>query len=82
MPIDEVNILPEYLSKRNFSTKNQVTLLKITDDSGKWHFLAKPSILNEDDVKRPTKRLSRLTEGIASKSRGDFYCCGCFFAQN
>ena len=51
VPFDEVNILPEYISKRNFSTKNQVTLLQITDDSGKWHFLALPSILNEDDVK-------------------------------
>ena len=28
--------------------------------------------------KRPTKRLSRLTEGVASKSPGDFYCYGCF----
>ena len=32
---NEVNICPEYISKRNFSTKTQVTLLKITDDSGK-----------------------------------------------
>ena len=78
VPFDEVNILPEYISKRNFSTKNQVTLLKITDNSGKWNFLALPSILDEDGVKRPTKSLSRLMEGIASKSHGDFYCCGCF----
>ena len=58
VPFDEVNILPEYISKRNFSTKNQVTLLKITDNSGKWNFLALPSILDEDGVKRPTKSLS------------------------
>ena len=57
--------------------KNQVTLLKVTDDTGKWHFLALPSILDEDGVKRPTKSLSRLMEGIASKSHGDFYCYGC-----
>ena len=78
VPFDEVNILPEYISNRNFKTKNQVALLKITDDTGKWHFLALPSILDEDGVKRPTKSLSRLMEGIASKSHGDFYCCGCF----
>ena len=35
MLFNEVNILPEYISKRNFNTKNQVTLLKITDGSGK-----------------------------------------------
>ena len=36
VPFDEVNILPEYISKCNFNTKKQVTLLKVTDDSGKW----------------------------------------------
>ena len=40
LPFNEVNICPEYISKRNFSTKNQVTLPKITDDSGKWHFFS------------------------------------------
>ena len=77
VPFNEVNICPEYISKRNFNRKNQVTLPKITDDSGKWHFLALPSILDKDGVKRPTKSLSRLMEGIASKSHGDFYCYGC-----
>ena len=50
MPFNEVNICLEYISKHNFSTKNQVMLLKITDDSGKWQFLALPSILDEDAV--------------------------------
>ena len=53
--LNEVNILAEYISKRNFNTKTQVTLLKITDDTGKWHFLASPSILDEDSVKIHTK---------------------------
>ena len=44
----------------------------------KYSFLALPSILDEDGVKRLTKSLSRLMEGIASKSHGDFYCYGCF----
>ena len=78
VPFNEVNICPEYISKHNFSAKNQVTLLKITDDSGKWHFLALPSILDKDSVKRRTKSLSRLMEGIASKSHSDFYYYGCF----
>ena len=78
VPFNEVNICPEYVSNRNFNTKNQVTLLKITvDDSGKLHFLALPCLLDEDGVKGPTKSLSRLMEGIASKSHGDFYCYGC-----
>ena len=66
VPFNEVNICPEYISKRNFNTKNQVALLKITDDKDKWHFLALPSILDEDGVKRTSKSLSRLREGIAS----------------
>ena len=38
VPFDEVNILPEHISKRNFNTKNQVTSLKITDDTGNGIF--------------------------------------------
>ena len=77
MPFNEFNICPEYISKCNFNIKNQLILLKITDESDKLHFLALPSILDEDGVKRPTKSLSRLMEDIASKSHGDFYCYGC-----
>ena len=39
--------------------------------------MALPSILDENGVKRPTKSLSRLMEGISSKSHGDFCCYGC-----
>ena len=78
MPFNEFNICPEYISKCNFNIKNQLILLKITDESDKLHFLALPSILDEDGVKRPTKSLSRLMEDIASKSHGDFYCYGCW----
>ena len=35
VPFNEVNICPEYISKRNVSTRNQVTLLKITDENDK-----------------------------------------------
>ena len=76
-PPGEKNICPEYISKHNFDTKSQIVLLKITYGSDKWHFLALPSIQDEDGVKRLTKRLSRLMEGIASKCHGDFYCYGC-----
>ena len=71
------DIHPEYISERNFTTKKQMILLKITDNKDKWHFLAIPSISCEDGVKRPPKSFSRLMEGIASKSHGDFYCYGC-----
>ena len=57
--------------------KNQTVLLKITDESEKWHFLALPSIQYEDGAERPTKSLSRLMEGIASKCHGNVYCYGC-----
>ena len=39
-PFDTEEIRPEYISKFNYTCKNQVTLLKITDDKGTWHFLA------------------------------------------
>ena len=51
MPPGEKNICPEYISKRNFNTKNQIVLLKITDESEKWHFLGLPNIQYEDDKK-------------------------------
>ena len=53
-------------------------MLKISDDKGKWHFIALPRILDEDGVKRPNNSLSRPLENISSKRHGDFYCLGCF----
>ena len=53
-------------------------MLKISDGKDKWHFLALPSLLDEDGVKRPYKSLSRLMEGISSKSHDNFYCLGYF----
>ena len=38
VPPGEKNICPEYISKCNFNKKNQIILLKITDESEKWHF--------------------------------------------
>ena len=40
-------------------------------------FLALSSVLDDDGAKRPTKSLSRLMEGISSKSHSDYYCYGC-----
>ena len=54
-----------------------MVLLKIGDDTGKWHFLALPSNLDEDGIRRPKKSISRLLEGISSKNHDDFYCYGC-----
>ena len=55
MPLNEVNICPEYISSRNFDKKHQVVLLEIGDDTGKWHFLALPSNLDEDGIRRPKR---------------------------
>ena len=78
VPFGKRNVCPEYISKHNFTAKNQVTLLKITDDKGNWHFLALPSVLDENGVKRPMKALSKLMNGISSSNHDDFYYYGCF----
>ena len=78
VPFEEQNVCPEYISNCIFDKKDQIILLKISDDKGKWHFLALPSVLDEDGVKRPYKSLSRLMDGISSKSNNDFYYLGCF----
>ena len=78
VPSGKRNVCPEYISKHNFTSKNQVTLLKISDDKGNWYFLALPSALDENGVKRPMKALSKLMNGISSSNHGDFYCYGCF----
>ena len=78
--LNEANICPEYISKCNFGKKHQVVLVKIDDEEGKWHFLAVPSNLDVDGFRRPKKVISRLFEGISSKSHGDFYCYGCFYS--
>ena len=77
IPFEEENVLPEYILNRNFDKKDQVILLKISDGKGKWHFLALPSDLDEDGVKRPYKSLARLMEGISSNSHENYYCLGC-----
>ena len=35
VPLNEINICPEYISKYNFDKRHQVVLLKIGDDKGK-----------------------------------------------
>ena len=77
VPLNEANICPEYISKLIFDKKHQVVLVKIGDEEGKWHFLAVPSNLDVDGFRRPKNAISRLFEGISSKSHGAFYCYGC-----
>ena len=79
VPSGKRNVCPEYISKDNFTAKTQVTLLKITDDKGNWHFLSLRGALDENGVKRPMKALSKLMNGISSSNHGDF-CYGCFHA--
>ena len=71
-------ICSEYISNRNYTVKKQITLLKITDNNEKWHFLALPSIQTDDGYLRSTKSFSKLMNGISSKNHGHFYCYGCF----
>ena len=78
VPLNEVNVCPEYISKRNFDSKHQVVLITIGDEQERWHFLSLPSNLDTDGFRRPKKAISRLLEDISSKSHGDFYCYGCF----
>ena len=78
IPSEEENVLPEYISNRNFDKKDQEILLKISHGKDKGHFLALPNDLDEDGVKRPYKSLSRLMEGISSNSHENYYCLGCF----
>ena len=78
VPFNQRTICSEYISNRNYSSKKQITLLKITDNKEKWHFLALPSIPREDGYLRPIKSFSRLMEGISFKNHDDFYCYGCF----
>ena len=60
---EEINIA--YKSKCHYKHKNQVTLLMITEDGEKWHYLA-------------VKSLSALLRGITSSNNGDFYCLNWF----
>ena len=77
VPYDEENILPEYISKRNFDDVDQVILLKISDGKGKWHFLALPSDL-DNGIKRPYNSLSKLMRDVSSNTHYNYYCLGCF----
>ena len=48
VPFNQKTICSAYISNRNYLVKKQITLLKITDNKEKWHFLALPSIPRED----------------------------------
>ena len=68
----------EYISKRNFTRKIQVVLLKITDGE-KWHFVALKSEKEEDsDFIRLTKSFSKLMRNISSNSHENHYCFEAF----
>ena len=79
VPFNEQDIKPEYVSKHNFTRKVQISLLKITDGEGKWHFLAlKSNFVNNSDHMNCQKSFSRLMRGISSNVHENNYCSGCF----
>ena len=78
VPFEKKEIRPEYVSRHNFERKNQVILLKISDNKGTWHFLALKSEPTEDGYMRPIKSLSRLLRDKSSNSHVNHYCYGCF----
>ena len=69
VPFNQKTICSEYISNRNYLPEKQITLIKITDNKKKWHFLALPSIPTEDGYLRPTRSFSGLMEGISSKNQ-------------
>ena len=78
VPYNTEEIRPEYISSYQFTSKNQVTLLRIIDDKGTWHFLAMKSEPTEDGYMKPFKSVSRLMCNKSSKSHENYYCYGCF----
>ena len=71
VPYDKKDIVTQYKSKYNYKLKNQVTLVMITDNKEKWHYLALKSIPTDNGYMRPTKSISKLLRGISSKQNGD-----------
>ena len=60
-----IDVNREYISKFNFTRKNQIVLLKISDGSEKGRFLALKSEQKENrDCMKTTKSFSRLMRDI------------------
>ena len=55
-----------------------MTLLKIADGKGMWHFLSLKSEPTEDGYMKAIKSFSRLMRNKSSKSLENYYCYGCF----
>ena len=73
-----IDVLPEYISKYNFTRKKQIALLKISNGE-RWHFLALKSEQEENsDCMRPTKSFSKLRRDISSSVHESHYCFRCF----
>ena len=65
VPHNRKEMESSYISKYNHKLKNQVILLRITDDDNRWHYLAVESF-------------PALLRGTTSNHHGDFYCLNCF----
>ena len=67
VPPNTRQIRPGYISKYNNKRDNQMILLMISNNDGKWHYLA-------------VKNIQGLLRGITSNHNGDFYCLNCFYS--
>ena len=65
MPYNTIEMKQAYISKHNNERDSQVNLLRITDGTTNWHYLA-------------IKDISGLLRGVTSNHDGDFYCLNCF----
>ena len=65
VPYNTKQVRQAYISEYNYERQNKVHLLKITDETNNWHYLA-------------VKNVSGLLRGITSNHNGDFICYNCF----
>ena len=66
------DIVTQYESKYNFKRKNQVVLLMITDDKGKWHYLALKSDITYNNHMTPRKSIKKLLRRFSSNTMVNF----------
>ena len=65
-PYNKKEIVTQYKSKYNFKRKNQVVLLMIKDNKGKWHYLALKSDITDNGHMTPRKSIKKIFRRFSS----------------